>query len=69
MARLPRLNPPGVAQHIIQRGNNRRIGFSCEEDFSNYLRSLSEYQVKFGIDIYAYVRMTHHTLCEASHKA
>ena len=43
LAGLPRLTPPGVAQRIIQRGNNRRIGFSCEEDFSNYLRSLSEY--------------------------
>jgi hypothetical protein len=24
MARLPRVNPIGVAQHIIQRGNNRQ---------------------------------------------
>jgi hypothetical protein len=37
LPRLPRLNPPSVAQHIIQRGNNRQICFSCEEDFSNYL--------------------------------
>ena len=69
MARLPRLNPPGFAQHIIQRGNNRQICFSCEEDFSNYLTWLAEYSVKFGMDIHAYVLMTNHALCEAPHKA
>ncbi len=60
MARLPRLNPPGVAQHIVQRGNNRQICFSCEEDFSNYLTWLAEYPEKFGMDIHAYVLMTNH---------
>ena len=36
MARLPRLDVPGVAQHVIQRGNNRQVCFGSEEDFAAY---------------------------------
>ncbi len=60
MARLPRLNPLGVVQHIIQRSKNHQICFACEEDFSNYLGWLAEYSVKFGMDIHAYMLMTDH---------
>ena len=58
MARLARLNPPGIAQHIIQRGNNRQICFSGEADFSRYLAWLAEHSKRSGMDIYAYVLMT-----------
>lgn len=27
MARLPRLNLPGVPLHVVQRGNNRQVCF------------------------------------------
>ena len=60
MPRRPRVNPSGVAQHIIQRGNNRQICFSCDEDSSAYLGWLAEYAKKFGMDIHAYVLMTNH---------
>ena len=60
MARLPRLNPQSIPQHIIQRGNNRQICFSCEEDLSNYLKWLAEYSIKFAMGIHAYVLMTNH---------
>ena len=60
MARLPRLNPPGVAQHIIQRGNNRQACFLQEEDYSRYLAWLADCSKKFGMDIHAYVLMTNH---------
>jgi putative transposase len=32
MARLPRVEPIGVPQHVIQRGNNRQVCFSSEQD-------------------------------------
>jgi putative transposase len=32
MPRLARVSPLGVAQHVIQRGNNRQICFGGEED-------------------------------------
>ena len=60
LARLRRLNAPGVAQHIVQRGNNRQICFTCEDDFSNYLTWLGESSAKFGMEINAYVLMTNH---------
>ena len=37
MARLARLNLPGVPQHIIQRGNNRQATFFCDDDYAVYL--------------------------------
>ena len=36
MARLPRFCPSGIAQHVIQRGNNRQVCFGCNEDFAAY---------------------------------
>jgi len=60
MSRLPRLNPSGVAQHIIHRGNNRQACFSAEEDYSAYGSWLGEYAKKFGMEIHAYVLMTNH---------
>lgn len=40
MARLPRICYPGIAQHIIQHGNNRKICFAVNEDFSAYAESI-----------------------------
>ncbi|WP_373862467.1 hypothetical protein [Bathymodiolus platifrons methanotrophic gill symbiont] len=37
MARLARLNLPGIPQHIVQRGNNRQACFFTEQDYTVYL--------------------------------
>ena len=60
MARLPRVSPLGVPQHIIQRGNNHQVCFVAEQDFTVYLNWLKEYAVKFKVDIHAWVLMTNH---------
>ena len=60
MARLPRLDVPGVAQHVIQRGNNRQVCFGSEEDFAAYAGWLHEYSVKHEVAIHAWVFMTNH---------
>ena len=60
MARQPRLCLPGVAQHIIQRGNNRQVCFAGEEDFIAYASWLHEYSNKFDVKIHAWVFMTNH---------
>ena len=52
MARLPRLGPVGIPQHIIQRGNNRAICFASERDFAFYTNCLKEYSVKYGVSIH-----------------
>ena len=37
MAKLKRVAPIGVPQHIIQRGNNRQVCFCDEHDMKAYL--------------------------------
>ena len=60
MPRLPRLCVVGVAQHVIQRGNNRQICFGSESDFAAYVHWLKKYADKFNVDIHAWVFMTNH---------
>ena len=42
MARLARVSPLGVPQHIIQRGNNRQDCFASEQDFGAYIGWLKD---------------------------
>jgi putative transposase len=60
MARLPRFCPSGIAQHIIQRGNNRQVCFASDEDFAAYAHWLKLYSDKFKVDVHAWVFMTNH---------
>jgi len=60
MARLPRLNLPGVAQHITQRGNNREACFANDEDCAAYMHHLSESAKKHQVAIHAFALMTNH---------
>ena len=60
MPRLPRLFLPGVAQHIVQRGNNRKACFCSDEDCAAYAHWLREAALKYGVAIHAWVFMTNH---------
>jgi len=60
MARLPRLNPIGIPQHVIQRGNNRQACFCSEQDLIAYAGWLKEYSDEFGVQVHAWVFMTNH---------
>lgn len=60
MARQKRFCPAGIAQHVIQRGNNRQICFGSEEDFAVYINWLKEYAQKFEVHVHAWVLMTNH---------
>jgi putative transposase len=60
MARQPRLDLPGVPQHVIQRGNNRQPCFLQERDYRFYLESLREASTQTGCRVHAYVLMTNH---------
>jgi len=60
MARLPRLNLPGVPQHVIQRGNNREACFFEERDYKVYLSKLEEYSRKLEVAVHSFVLMTNH---------
>lgn len=60
MARLPRLDLPGIPQHIIQRGNDRQPCFAGTTDYLHYRQELGEAALKHGCAIHAYVLMTNH---------
>lgn len=60
MPRQPRLILPGVAVHIIQRGNNRAACFRDESDYLLYLLHLRELARKMDCTVHAYCLMTNH---------
>ncbi|WP_082028696.1 transposase [Xanthomonas sacchari] len=60
MPRRPRLDLPCVAQHIVQRGNDRQPCFFADIDRIRYLQDLHELALKLGIAVHAYVLMTNH---------
>lgn len=60
MPRSPRIDLPGIAQHVIQRGNNRQACFFTEIDRTRYLQDLREFAHREGCMVHAYVLMTNH---------
>ena len=60
MARLPRVSPVNVAQHVIQRGNNRQVCFANEDDMKAYVTWLKDYSKKYEVEIHAWVLMSNH---------
>ncbi len=60
MARPPRICPPGIPQHLVARGVDRRAVFFRDEDYHRYLGVLGEAADKYGCRIHAYVLMTNH---------
>lgn len=60
MARLPRLDLPGIPLHIVQRGNDRQPCFACPADYRSYCQELREAACKHDCAVHAYVLMTNH---------
>jgi putative transposase len=60
VARSPRLDLPGVPQHVIQRGNNRQPCFLADEDYTAYRQDLRDAAKHDHCAIHAYVLMTNH---------
>lgn len=60
MPRKHRFLPVGSPGHIIQRGVNRQICFTGDEDMAAYSSWLFKGAQKFGVHIHAWVLMTNH---------
>ncbi len=60
MPRIPRPIVPDYPHHVIQRGHNRQVVFSSDEDYLYYLDNLREFKEQFGCRVYAYCLMTNH---------
>lgn len=57
---MRRLDLAGVAQHVVQRGNDRQSCFFREADYIRYLQDLREAALRFECSVHAYVLMTNH---------
>ena len=60
MPRKPRFFVPGLAAHVIQRGNNRQAIFFETADYELFLSLVGEGRDRYGCSIHAYVLMTNH---------
>ena len=60
MPRHARFLIPGVATHVVQRGNNRSPCFYTEADYGYFLKHLGEQAIQHGCAIHAYCLMTNH---------
>ena len=60
MPRAARVILPNYPHHIIQRGHNRSVVFTTDEDYLYYLENLKEWKKELDCKIYAYCLMTNH---------
>jgi putative transposase len=60
MPRLPRFNIADVAQHVVQRGNNRCACFFGHGDYAIYLEWLGESAALHSVAVHAYALMPNH---------
>jgi len=60
MPRVPRIEVPGLPQHLVQRGNDRQPCFFDDRDRRRYLDDLREIALKLDCAIHAYVLMSNH---------
>ncbi|WP_273209756.1 transposase [Marinobacter subterrani] len=60
MPRPGRLCPPGVPQHVIQRGNNRQPIFRGRVDYAFYSKLMEQYAEEHGVALHAWALMTNH---------
>lgn len=61
MPRRRRYCPAGLPVHIVQRGNNRQVCFTSNNDMAAYANWLKDAAKKYDLAIHAWVFMTNHT--------
>lgn len=61
MPRQPRFLPPDNYYHIMNRGNNGRLIFNCDDDYAFYLKRLFELKTEHPFDLIHYCLMGTHT--------
>lgn len=61
MARQPRFLPPDHYFHVMNRGNNGQLIFTCDEDYIFYLEKLYELKAEHPFELIHYSLMGTHT--------
>ena len=52
--------PVGLPVHIVQRGNNKQVCFTSNDDMAAYANWLKEAAKGYGMAVHAWVFMTNH---------
>ncbi len=60
MPRMGRVVLPNYPHHVVQRGHNRQVVFTGEQDFCKYIDDLRELRDTFDVRVYAYCLMSNH---------
>ncbi len=60
MPRPLRIDLPGIAQHVVQRGNDRQPCFFTDADYLCYHSELRDIARREGCAVHAYALMTNH---------
>ena len=60
MARIRRIVADGLPHHITQRGNRRQKTFFCDEDYTLYIKLMSEWCIRWKVEIWAYCLIPNH---------
>jgi putative transposase len=60
MPRRRRHCPVGLPVHIVQRGNNKQVCFTSNDDMAAYANWLKEAAKRYGMAVHAWVFMTNH---------
>jgi REP element-mobilizing transposase RayT len=60
MARLLRVDRPGLWYHLTARGNEQRVTFRDDRDRAHFLELLAEWVERFGLRLHAFVLMPNH---------
>lgn len=57
---IPGVDLPGIAPHIVQRGNDRQACFADDADYLHFRQELGDAARKNDCALHAYVLMTNH---------
>ncbi|MFH1318465.1 MAG: transposase [Candidatus Omnitrophota bacterium] len=60
MARLARLDAPGVLHHVMGRGIERNEIFLNDEDRIDFIKRLEKFALEDAMDVYAWCLMPNH---------
>lgn len=60
MTRIARIVVPGLAHHVVQRGNRRQTTFFRPSDYSLYKELLTEQAMKWGVRLWTYCLIPNH---------
>ena len=53
MPKMGRIVLPNYPHHVVQRGHNRQVVFTAEQDYQRYISDLRELKDVFGGKVYA----------------